>query len=349
MKFVLAQAAPVTEEGARRPMQRAVLTDAARFPFSPADFQRLSAAGVSMVDIAGHDPADVVEGVRDADAVFVYSALLDRDVLSRFGTCRLIIRCGAGYDAIDVAAARELGIELAYVPAYGSWDVAEHTLALMFAVARRLAALDRTVRAGGWPPYAEIGPMHRLRGTTLGLLGLGRIAQRVAGVAAALGMELCAHDPYAPDELFERSRIYRVTLDELAARADVISLHAPLTAATARIVDAAFLDRVRPGAIMINTSRGELVDEEALVRALADGRLAGAGLDVLAREPPPTGHPLLDLANVLITPHSAAFTDEALASVRSQAIDELLRASVGLPVQNPIPAPNTEELAPRAR
>lgn len=320
-----------------RPVSRAVLTDSDRFPFDAEDLRRVSEARIALVEVPGHDPHDVAAAATGADVVFVYSARLDEKLIAQLRSCQLIVRCGSGFDLIDVVAARTRGIEVSYVPDYGTVDVAEHALALMLAVSRRLVDLDRVVRYGGWPSYAQAGTMHRLAGRRLGLVGFGRIAQRLAGVARALGMIVQGYDPHTGSEVFARCGVEGVTSAELLARSDVISLHVPLTAATTGLVDDAFLGRVRPGSILVNTSRGELVDEAALARALRDGRLAGAGLDVLATEPPSAHHPLLGLPGVVISPHSAAFTEEALASVRSQAVDELLRLAAGQPPRYPVP------------
>ncbi|MET1005226.1 MAG: NAD(P)-dependent oxidoreductase, partial [Propionibacteriaceae bacterium] len=160
---------------------------------------------------------------------------------------------------------------------------------------------------------------------------------------AGLRMTVLAYDPYVSDEVFNAEGVRRCSLEELATAADVISLHAPLLPSTDGLIDQAFLDRVKPGTVLVNTGRGELVDEPALVDALRSGHLRGAGLDVLTREPPDPDNPLLTLPNALITSHSAAFTDEALAAVRSLAIDEVLRVFAGQQPLNPVPDPTDEE------
>lgn len=324
-------------------MTTAVLTDAAKFPFDSDDLARLATAGVDVVTVAGHSPQELLDAAPQADALFVYSAHVDAEVVGRLQRCRVVVRCGSGFDNIDVAAARSRGIAVAFVPGYGTEDVAEHALALMLACSRRLVSINLEVRSGAWPAYAGIGRMRRLRGSTLGLVGFGRIARRFAELASGLQMEVVASDPALPDEVFAAAGVGRLELAELAAASDVISLHAPLLPSTAAMIDAAFLARVRPGAILVNTSRGELVDEEALLASLQQGRLGGAGLDVLAQEPPDPRNPLLALPQVLITPHSAAFTDEALAAVRSLAIDEALRVLAGGAPEHPVPDPTPAE------
>jgi len=320
-----------------------VLTDSAKFPFSTADLDRLRAAAVTVLSVAGHSRKELLAAAPEAEAMFVYSGVIDDAVVQQLPRCRLLVRCGSGYDNIDVAAARSRGINVAYVPGYGTDDVAEHALALMMACSRRLVSVNLEVRRGGWPTYAEIGPMRRLRGSTLGLVGFGRIAKRLGQLASGLQMRIVAHDPHVPDEAFAAAGVARVTLSELAAVSDVISLHAPLGPATVAMVDASFLDRVKPGTMLVNTGRGELVDEHALIASLQRGQLGGAGLDVLTREPPDRWNPLLTLPNVVMTSHSAAFTEEALAAVRSLAIDEVLRVFAGEEPKNPVPYPTQTE------
>jgi phosphoglycerate dehydrogenase-like enzyme len=318
-------------------MATALLTDADRFPFTDSEIERLRSGGIELIALPGHGSEDIVREGRAAHAVFVFSAHLDTETIAGLEACRIIMRCGSGYDRIDVAAARRRGIVVSYVPDYGTTDVAEHALALLLACARRVVDLSTAVRAGEWPTYNQSGSMHRLRGRTLGLIGFGRIARAFGQFGRALGMRVVAYDPYAPSEVLESEGVQRLSLAETAAVADVISLHAPLTAETENILSDRLIDQLPHGAIVINAGRGELIDQAALERALASGRLAGAGLDVLRTEPPAADSRLLTLPNVVITPHSAAFTDEALDSLRSRAIDEVIRVLAGQPPQNPVP------------
>ena len=315
----------------------AVLTDADRFPFAEDETARLTEHGVTLVEVDGHDDQHVIAAADVADALFVYSASVGADVVDALRRCRIIMRCGSGFERIDVTAAAERGITVAYVPGYGSVDVAEHALALILAVARRVVDGAASVHRHQWPSYHELGRMHRLRDRTLGLIGYGRIARELAGMARGLGMAVIAHDPFVEPSALDADGVTPVGLVELVAGADVISVHVPLSPDTERIVDDRLLAHVRPGSLIVNVSRGELVDEDALIRALEDGRLAGAGLDVLAIEPPEPESALLRLPNVVITPHSAAFTDEALVAVRGQAVDEVVRVLGGGSPRHPVP------------
>jgi D-3-phosphoglycerate dehydrogenase / 2-oxoglutarate reductase len=306
-----------------------LLTDADRFPFDAEDRAALAAAGIELRELPGHEPAEVVAAAQGADAVFVYHARFPRETIARLDGVRVLARCGTGYDNIDVAAAREHGIEVVYVPDYGIDDVADHALALMLACARKIAVADRRVRAGEWPGYVELGPLFRLRERTLGLFGYGRIARRVGERGAALGMRVVAHDPYVAEATATRAELFA---------SDVVSIHAPLTAETRHAVGAAELAAMRPGAILVNTARGPVVDTIALAGALRDGRLGGAGLDVFEEAPLPFDHPLRACETAVLTPHSAAYTEEALAEVRKRPLADALRILRGEAPRDPVPA-----------
>jgi lactate dehydrogenase-like 2-hydroxyacid dehydrogenase len=307
-----------------------LLTDADRFPFDPEDHAALAAAGVELRELSGHEPTEVVAAAQGAEAVFVYHARFPRETIARLDGVRVLARCGTGYDNIDVEAARERGIEVVYVPDYGVEDVADHTVALMLACARKIVLADRRVRAGDWPGYTELGPMFRLRGRTLGLFGYGRIARRVGEKGAAFGMRVVAHDPYVAAAT--------ATREELFAVSDVVSIHTPLNAQTRHAVGTAELAAMKPGSILVNTARGPVVDTAALAAALRDGRLGGAGLDVFEEAPLPADNPLRACETAVLTPHSAAYTEEALAEVRKRPLADALRILRGEAPQDPVPA-----------
>jgi D-3-phosphoglycerate dehydrogenase len=309
-------------------MPTVLLTDADRFPFDPDDRALLEEAGVQLRELAGHEPEDVVEAAEGADGIFVYHARFPRETIARLDGVRVLARCGAGYDNIDVTAARERGITVVYVPDYGVDDVADHALALLLACARRVVQADRAVRAGGWPTYADLAPMRRLRGRTLGVLGYGRIGRNLAEKARALGLRVLVHDPYVPQDSIDR--------DNLLRESDFVSIHVPLTDASRRSIGRAELALMKPTAILVNTARGPIVDTDALVEALAAGLLGGAGLDVFEEAPLPSDHPLRAFDNVVLTPHSAAYTEEALAEVRKRPLEDVLRVLGGEAPRNPV-------------
>lgn len=310
-------------------MPTVLLTDAERFPFDRDDRAALREAGVELRELAGHEPDDVLAAADGVDAIFVYYARFPREVVGRLNGVRVLARCGAGYDNIDVAAAREAGIEVVYVPDYGMDDVADHALALLLACARRIAQSDRAVRDGAWPGYADLGPMRRLRGRTLGVYGYGRIGRNLADKGRALGLRVLAHDPFVPEAGTDRETLFR--------ESDLLSVHVPLTEETRHAVGRAELALMKPGAILVNTARGPVVDTAALAEALLDGRLAGAGLDVFEEAPLPDDHPLRRCETAVLTPHSAAYTEEALAEVRKRPLADVLRVLRGEPPTNPVP------------
>lgn len=311
---------------------RLMLTDAERYPFSREEIARIPPE-YELIEVVGSAPEDIREAAAGVGAIFVYHATIDAALIESLSDCRVIARCGTGYELIDVEAARAAGIEVTYVPGYGSTDVATHALALMLACTRKIVACDRAVRAGEWPGYPQLGPMHRPECQVLGLLGFGRIAQSLATKARALGMEVIAHDPVAASI----DGIPLVSLEELVRSCDVLSVHTPLNEATRGLVDARLLALMRPGSVLINTSRGGIVDEKALVEALDRGQLSAAGLDVFESEPLPPDSPLLARPDVVLTPHTASYTEEAQAENRSRALADALRVLSGLPPRDPVP------------
>ena len=256
------------------------------------------------------DPAVLCAQLEDIDATVASVEPYTREVLSR---CRLraSARMGVGYDAVDVAAATERGVVVSITPGANEHSVAEQTIALLSGVTRGFPGRLDEVRRGQWIRRS----LPRLAGRTMGLVGLGRIGKAVAPLALGLGLKVIAYDPY-PDRDFAAQRgIELCELDDLLARADIVSLHLPGTAETTNLINAASLARMKRGSILINTARGNLVDEDALVDALRSGHLAAAGLDVFKREPLPADSPLLTFDNVLVSPHMGGLDVESLEAM----------------------------------
>jgi D-3-phosphoglycerate dehydrogenase len=264
---------------------------------------------------------DVLSMAADADALLVQWAPITAEVLSGLRRCSVISRYGIGTDMIDKAAAQARGIEVYNVPHYCAEEVATHAVALLLALWRRLPALDGSVRAGRWDAGGVVGDVGRLSGATLGLVGLGQIAAIVARVFRSFGTRVVAYDPYAA----AADGIELVGLAELAARGDLVSLHCPLTEETRHVVDESFLAALRPHAVLVNTARGDLVDAEALTSALVGRRLAGAGLDVFGTEPLAPDSPLRSCPNLLLSPHAAWCSAEALPALRAEAAHNIVR------------------------
>ena len=251
------------------------------------------------------------------DAVIVRLANIDADVIERADRLKVVAKHGAGLDNVDVEAASNRGIVVCNTPGANARSVAEHAVALLFGVRRSLRTADDHVRAGGWDREAFAG--HELAGDTLGLFGFGAIARETADLVRGMNQTVLAYDPYVADDDVP-ARIDRVeTLSELFARSDAVSVHAPLTPETREAVSAAELTALGERGVLINTSRGAIVDEAALVDALERGTVEGAGLDTFGEEPPGEEHPFYDRDEVLLTPHIGGVTDAALARMSQQA------------------------------
>jgi D-3-phosphoglycerate dehydrogenase / 2-oxoglutarate reductase len=252
----------------------------------------------------------LLAAVRSARALIVRNQTqVTAELIAAAENLQIIARAGVGLDNVDVRAASQAGVVVAFTPSQNAVSVAELTLGLMLALARKIAAADRHVKQGGWARYQFMGS--ELYGKTLGVVGLGRIGCLTARRAAAFGMEVAAYDPYVdPDSLLVAELRPRLLgLDELLATADVVTCHMPHTPQTRGMFDYARFCRMKPSAMFVNVARGEVVDEAGLVRALEEHRIAGAGLDVRQKEPPAPG-PLCAMENVILTPHIGAFTDE---------------------------------------
>jgi len=268
-----------------------------------------------------------------------------RGVMSALEGLKAVVRTGVGYDVIDVAAATELGVIVVNIPDIWIREVANHALAMLLAWNRKLIALDRQVRAGAWSggiPGPYTGSLH---GETVGIVGLGNIGSALARRLAGLEVRIIACDPYVDDERFTRLGVERVSLEAVAERSDYVSVHTPLNDETRHMIGEDFLRRMKPTALLINTARGPVVDERALVRALQAGRPAGAALDVWEREPVAADSPLLRMDNVIASPHAAYFSSPAVAAVPRRCGEEIARVLTG---QRPLNVVNPEVYAPGA-
>lgn len=271
------------------------------------------------------DEAKVVEAVRDADAVLVRESPVSARAVAGMTRCEVIVRYGIGVDNIDQRAARERGIYVANVPDYGAEEVSDQAVALLLAVVRRVAARDRAVRRGAWN-VSRAEKMYRVAGRTVGLVGYGRIARRFESKMRGMGVaRVLAYDPL----VYEATGVEIVDLDKLCREADYVSLHAPLTPQTRHLIDARRLALMMPTAILINTARGSLVDESALVATLRERRIFGAGIDVYESEPPRGDHPLFALENVVLSDHNGWYSEESVAELQTKAADEVARVFRG--------------------
>jgi len=278
----------------------------------------LEAVGGSLALGACRTEDEIIERAGQSDVLWLtWRPNISRRVLEALPSVRLAVRWGVGFEQIDVEAATELGVAVANAPGYGTDDVAEVAFALLLSVARRTATHNARMVVGEWP-IATPASIHRLRGRTLGLIGTGRIGAAVAGIAAGFGLRVIGYDPGRTVQELTAAGIEGVDMDTLLAQSDYLSLHVPYMPSTHHLINAALLAKLKPGAILVNTARGLVVDTDALIEALASGHLAGAGLDVFEQEPLPADSPLRSTPNVVMTPHVGGFSVEAFVDLRRE-------------------------------
>ncbi|PZE20602.1 C-terminal binding protein [Paenibacillus xerothermodurans] len=278
----------------------------------------LAHEGVELVPAQCRTEDDVIEVCRDADALINQYAPISRKVIEALRNCKVITRYGVGVNTIDLDAATEKGICVANVPDYCMDEVADHALALLLSWTRKVTLANRHVKNGNWD-FKVTQPIYRLRGRTIGLVGFGKIPQALAEKVKPLGLQVLAYDPFFPKEVAEQKGVQLVELDELCSQSDYISVHAPLMEATRGMIGENQFSLMKKDAIIINTSRGPVINESALVKALQSGLIGGAALDVLEEEPMVKDHPLLSMDNVILTPHVAWYSEEAAEEMRSKA------------------------------
>lgn len=281
---------------------------------------------------------ELAMALKDCEGLIVRSETkVTADLMAAAPKLRVIGRAGVGVDNIDVAAATASGIVVMNAPDGNTITTAEHTIALLVALARNVAQANSSVKAAKWERKRFVGA--ELRGKTLGIVGLGRIGRAVAQRAAALGMKIIAHDPFIAAGQIGDIEIEATSLDEVLARADFLTIHTPLTSETRGLIGAAAFKKMKQGARVINCARGGLIDEQALFDALTSGKIAGAALDVFVQEPPPPDHPLLSLEQIVVTPHLGASTAEAQEAVALTVAEQMrdyflsgaLRGAVNMP------------------
>jgi D-3-phosphoglycerate dehydrogenase / 2-oxoglutarate reductase len=272
--------------------------------------------------------ADILDVARDADAVIVCYAKLTGDLLRQLTRCKVIGRTGLGVDNIDLPAAKEKGITVTYVPDYCLHEVSDHAVALLLALARKIPFANNLVQSGRWE-LAPIVPIRRLVGQTLGLVGFGNIPRLVAPKAQAFGLKVVTYDPYVAPEALKAANVEGVSFDRLCEISDFVSVHAPLLPATRGILNADAFAKMKKGVFIINTARGPLIDEPALIAALDSGKVGGAALDVVAVEPLAKDSPLIGRDNVILTPHTAFYSVEALTELQSKAATDVARVLAG--------------------
>jgi C-terminal binding protein len=316
------------------PTARAIIAD---FQHGSNDVEQEILKDVATVEsLDVHNESEMWGRIEDADCIMVYHTLkVTKATIERLTKCKLIVRCGVGYDNVDHAFARTRGIPVANVPDYGTEEVADHALMLLIAIARRFLPANQAVRAGNWDPQVAFGAP-RLRGRTLGVIGCGRIGGAMVLRAKAIGMRVVIFDPYKPDGLEKALGVERChRLEDLLAQSEFVSLHCPLTTETRHLLNAQTLAQLPKGAYVVNTARGPCIDPNGLLQALESGQVAYAALDVVEVEPLDDerirNHP-----RIVLTPHSAFYSVEGFQEMRSKGATEARRMVSGEKVRNPV-------------
>ena len=305
---------------------KVVITD---YVWESLDVERKTLGELAdLVPLKTKKPEEFLDAAKDCDALLnTYAGPITADVMSKMPKCRIIARYGIGVDTIDLDAATRAGIIVTNNPTYCIEEVAEQTMALILASARKIPFYDRMVRSGRWevPPGK---PIYRLAGRTLGLVGFGNIARAVAVRAAAFGMRVLYADPFVKEGQFD-APAKKTELDSLLSESDFVSLHPPLTPDTRQMMNDRAFSRMKPSAFLINCARGPVVDTDALVRALDAKKIAGCALDTTDPEPLPDPHPLRGRENVIVAPHAAWYSEQAMAGLQAGAPGEVRRVLTG--------------------
>jgi C-terminal binding protein len=326
------------------PRAKVVVTD---FITEPLDHERRILGDIAdVVALDAFSEDDLIGRIEDSDAIMLYHFIgLSASTLARLKRCKLIVRCGVGFDNVDRAAARARGINVANVPDYGTEDVADSAIGMMLTLARGIHYLnDQLQRSCGPWTYRQAQPLHRLRGRVFGIVGIGRIGTATALRARALGMDVVYYDPFVPQGRDKSLGVRAVeTIEEMLEQAHIVSLHCPLTEQTHHIMNRQTIGRMRPGSFLINTARGGVVDALAVLEAVTSGHLRGAAIDVLETEPPLPDHPLIAAwrnpdhpahGRVIINPHAAFYSEEGLLDMRIKGSQNCRRVLLGQPAYN---------------
>ena len=287
--------------------------------------KQLGPLGAEVVGVQVKSDEDIVQALQGADGVLNYGGRYPAEVLKRLDSVWIIVQASTGYDMIDHEAATDLGIMVANLPFQCLDEVANSAMAYTLALNRRIVDADRHVRAGGWDRFSFM-PIGTLYGETFGLLGFGNIARATGKRAQAFGLKVIAHDPYVDPQIAKEMDVELLPLDEVLKRSDYVSCHLPHNRHTHHMLSEAQFRAMKPSAFFVNTSRGKVVDEPALVKALQEGWIKGAGLDVFEEEPLPESSPLRKLDNVLLAPHLAGTSVGSAVNNRQQAIEQMAEA-----------------------
>ncbi len=285
--------------------------------------------GAKIVAVRSEDDKKLKNEIVDASAVVVIARTLDAKIIEPMERCELILALSVGYDCVDVKAATKKCIPVCNTPAYCTDEVANHAMTLLLSVARKLQLIIPKTQHAEWD-YNYTKPIFNFHDKTLGIIGLGRIGRRIVPKAKGFGMNVIAYDPYLDDDLFKMLNVARkYELEELLQEADYVTIHALLTPETFHMIDRSAFDSMKKNAIIVNTARGSIIDEQAIFNALKNQVISGAGIDVLEKEPPAKDNPLLGLSNIIVTPHIAWYSEESFERDMVQGMDEVLNVLTG--------------------
>ena len=307
-------------------MYKVVTTDVIK-PVIPEE-AILKEAGASLIYGDAKNEAELIELTRDADAIINYLAKVTARVINSLERCQVIVRRGIGYDSVDVSAATTKAIPVVNVPEYCTNEVADHAIVLLLSSARKIFAAWEQTKSGEWD-LNQLAPIPALKDSTLGLVGFGKIPRAVTAKAKCFGLKVQASDPFIPAELAAKHNVKLVSLDELLTSSDFISIHAPLTDDTRSLISRREFSLMKPSAVLINTARGPVVDEAALIEALKAKRIAFAALDVVTQEPPAADNPLRQMNNVILTPHVAWYSQRSAQILGEKVGREIVRVFKG--------------------
>ncbi len=299
-----------------------------RFPDISIQQEIISRFGAELIVGQANNEDDLVNLAKDAHGILNAQAKITARVIDALQNCKIIVRYGVGVDTVDIPAATRKGIMVANVTDYCVDEVSDHALALLLSLSRKVVLSARKVRAEKWG-LAELKPIRRLKDQVIGLIGYGRIGSALARKAKPIGFRVIAYDPYVAKPGEEWDGIMFLSLESVLKESDYVSVHAPLTSETRGMIGERELNIMKPSAFLINVSRGPLIDEDALIKALQDKRIAGAGLDVMCKEPPESDNPLLHMDEVVVTSHVAFYSEEAQQELQRKAAQKLVRALSG--------------------
>lgn len=308
------------------------------FPDLETEKQELKKINAELVESKGSDEESIIEAAKDADAILNCYAELTSKVIESLEKCQIIARYGIGVNNVNMSTATKKGIIVTNVPDYCIEEVSDHALALILACTRKICQLNKTVKNGKWD-FKDYRPMYRLQGQTLGIVSFGKIPRRLVEKIKAYKFNIIAYDPYVDEEVAAKYGVKLVTFEDLLRESDIISIHAPLTEETEGMFGSKQFKLMKNSAYLVNTARGGLIKDDDLAQALKEGEIAGAGLDVLEDENVNCHHPLVSLENVIITPHSAFYSEQALKDLQYKAVQEVIRVLTG---ENPKSCVNPE-------